>query len=155
MKRPILTIAFVLVSAALLTACGPKTLTLSSYDGTKTAVVTVDIADSPAEREKGLMGREDLKADTGMLFVFKNPQMLLFWMKNTKVPLDIIFFDSDGEFINGLSMEPCTSVPCPTYKSAALSLYALEVPNGYREVHGIGTGWKLDQTQVKKISKPS
>lgn len=150
-----ISLAVVLASVLVLSACGSKTLTLSSFDGTQTHEVRVEIADSPKERDKGLMNRENLEHDTGMLFVFMEPQMLSFWMKNTKVPLDIIFFDADGNFVNGLTMEPCTKDPCPSYKAAALSAYALEVPKGYRADKKIGTGWKLDLKQVKKISKPS
>ncbi len=143
------------LSIGLLSACGSKTLTLSSFDGTKTVTLQVEIADSPAEREKGLMNRTELKPDTGMLFVFKEPDMLSFWMKNTKIPLDILFFDAAGEFVNSHTMEPCLAMPCPTYKAAALSKYALEVPKDYRKDHDIGTGWKLDPDEVKSMSKPS
>jgi len=150
-----LSISFVITAALLLSACGTETLTLSSFDGTDTVTVNVEIADSPEEREEGLMNRKSLKPDTGMLFVFPEPQMLSFWMKNTLIPLDIIFFDAQGNFVSGLTMEPCTENPCPTYKAAALSSYALEVRKDYRKDHGIGTGWKLDLTEVQKISKPS
>lgn len=150
-----LSLVLTLASVLALSACGTKTLTLSSFDGSETHTVSVEIADSPKEREKGLMKRESLEHDTGMLFVFKEPQMLAFWMKNTKIPLDIIFFDEAGDFVSSLTMEPCTEDPCPGYKAAALSKYALEVPKGYRADKKIGTGWKLDLKQVKKISKPS
>lgn len=150
-----ISLALIIASVFILSACGTKTLTLSSFDGAETHEVQIEIADSPKEREKGLMNREALAHDTGMLFVFKEPQMLSFWMKNTKIPLDIIFFDADGNFVNGLTMEPCTENPCPTYKAAALAAYALEVPKGYRADKKIGTGWKLDLKQVEKISDPS
>ncbi len=153
MKRP--ACLLVLTSALLLSACGSKQLTLSSYDGTKTAVLTVEIADSPKEQEKGLMNRTELDADTGMLFVFAEPQMLSFWMKDTKIPLDIIYFDAAGEFVSTLSMEPCTAMPCPGYPAASLSSYALEVNKGFREKYQIGTGWKIDVKQVQKMSKPT
>ncbi len=101
------------------------------------------------------MNRTELKPENGMFFVFKDPQMLSFWMKNTKIPLDAIFFDPQGEFVNSVSMEPCIADPCPKYKAAALASYALEVNAGYRLTHGIGVGWKLDLKQVQKISKPT
>lgn len=150
-----LPISFVITAALLLSACGTKTVTLSSFDGSESVTVNVEIADSPEEREKGLMNRTSLKPDAGMLFVFPEPQMLSFWMKNTLIPLDIIFFDAQGNFVSAHTMEPCTENPCPTYQAAALSSYALEVRKDYRKDHGIGTGWKLDLTEVQKISKPT
>lgn len=149
------TLTVLLASVILLSACGTKTLTLSSFDDAKTVTLNIEIADSPKEREKGLMNRTELAADAGMLFVFKEPMIPAFWMKDTKIPLDIIFFDPEGQFVNSYSMEPCTENPCPSYKAAAITSYALEVPKGFREEHGIGTGWKLDLKQVMKMTKPT
>lgn len=153
--RSLRTAAVIAVLALSLAACGKKTLTLSSFDGTKTVDVTVEIADSPKEREKGLMNRTSLEPESGMLFVFKNPQVPAFWMKNTKIPLEIFFFDEAGTFVSVHSMIPCEADPCTVYKAAALSKYALEVAPGFREEHGIGVGWKLDLEQAKKIAKPT
>lgn len=60
----------------------------------------VEIADTPEKQEKGLMGRESLPSDQGMLFVYDEPQDLSFWMKDTSIPLDIIFIDDDMEVIS-------------------------------------------------------
>lgn len=155
MKFRSLSLALGVASVLMLSACGTKTLTLTSFDGTQTETIAVEIADSPKEREKGLMNRSSLKPDTGMFFVFQEPQMLTFWMKNTLIPLDVIFFDPQGNFVSAVTMEPCTSTPCPTYKSGSLSAYALEVPKGYRKDHKIGTGWKIYPSAVRAISKPS
>ena len=146
--------SLIIASSFVLAACGQKNLTVSSFDGSQSVTVAVEIADSPKEREKGLMERASLPHDTGMLFVFQQPQMLEFWMKNTLVPLDIVFFDAQGNFVSSATMEPCTADPCPTYKAAALASYALEVPKSYVRDNGIGTGWKIDPKAVAKISKP-
>ena len=100
------------------------------------------------------MNRTELEPETGMLFVFTEPTMLQFWMKDTKMPLEIYFFDDAGQFVSVSTMEPCSTATCPTYKAAALSRYALEVNKGFRETHKVGTGWKLDLKEVQKISKP-
>ncbi len=79
----------------------------------------------------------------GMLFTFERPQLLYFWMKNTLVRLDILYFDADGSFINTRTMEPCTEDPCPSYPSSSPAQYGLEMPAGYVSSSGIGVGWKL------------
>ncbi len=138
-----------------LSACGPSTLTLYSFDGSATTKVPVEIADSPSEREIGLMNRATLEKGTGMFFVFRDAQILNFWMKNTLIPLEILYFDKDGNFINVAEMIPCAVDPCPQYKSQAQAQYALEVNPGFRKTHNIGVGWRLDLKEVKRMSRPS
>jgi hypothetical protein len=117
-------------------------VTLMSPSGSEFSV-QVEIADDAPEREKGLMFRDRLALDTGMLFIFPQEQMLGFWMKNTLIPLDVIYFDANGDFVSFQEMEPCTSDPCPMYSSFAAAQYALEVPRGYAKEHGVGIGWRL------------
>ena len=144
-----------LLCAFMLSACGTSDLTLSSFDGSKTVSLKVEVADSPKERTKGLMNRESLEKGTGMLFVFPEAQMLSFWMKKTKIPLEILFFDPSGSFVNALTMEPCEQDPCEAYSSEALSNYALEVSPGFREENGVGVGWKLDPLEVARMADPT
>lgn len=143
-----------LLSLSVLSACGSSVLTLSSFDGSKTAAVTVEVVDSPSEREQGMMNRTKLDVDTGMLFAFPEPAMLSFWMKNTNIPLEVLFFDVNGEFVSAAQMVPCTADPCAKYKAQAASKYALEVNSDFRKAHDIGVGWKLSVKQLKKISRP-
>jgi len=138
----------------MLSGCGKPTVVLTSYDGAKQVSLTVEVADSPMERAQGLMERKELEPDTGMLFVFNEPQTLTFWMKNTRIPLEILFFDQDGVFVNALVMEPCKQDPCPKFKSQALAQYAIELAPGFRMQNGVGVGWKLDLKTVRKISRP-
>lgn len=142
------------LSALVLTACGSRELTIRSYDGSKTATVTVEVADSPKERDKGLMNRSKLDQDKGMLFVFKEPAMLSFWMKNTLIPLDILFFDANGEFVSATQMTPCTKDPCTQYKAQSQAQFALEVNPDFRKANGIGVGWTIDPKQVMKMARP-
>ncbi len=139
----------------MLTGCGTPAVDLLSFDGSKKVTLVVEVADSPAERERGLMERQDLAPDTGMLFAFTEPQTLAFWMKNTTIPLGIMFFDRDGQFISAAKMEPCKEEPCTRYVSPALAQYAIEVAPDFREKHGIGVGWKLDLRTVRRISRPT
>ena len=67
----------------------------------QTTVIDAEIVDTPRTRAKGLMFREDLEQGQGMVFVFQKEAPRSFWMKNTPLSLDILFFDSEGQFING------------------------------------------------------
>ncbi len=106
-------------------------------------IVSVEIADTPPAREQGLMGRNALPEKTGMLFVMDEEQVLSFWMKNTLIPLDILFFDAQFRFVSAASMTPCTGDPCAVYSSGRPALYALEVPVGFAKQYGVDVGWQL------------
>lgn len=101
----------------------------------------VEIADTPEERSRGLMFRTELPEGRGMLFIFEEQQVRSFWMKNTVIPLDILFFDAGGRLVSIATMEPCMEDPCLPYPSVGEAQYALEVPAGFVERHGIVEGW--------------
>ena len=87
-----------------------------------------------ADREsisKGLMHRESLSEKTGMLFAFPKPGVHHFWMKNTLIPLDIIWIDSTRHIIHiEHNVPPCTKDPCPSYGIEKVSAYVLEINAG-------------------------
>lgn len=91
-------------------------------------------ADSADERQRGLMEVEDLGGLDGMMFEFESERAVSFTMRNTLIPLDIYFFDSEGEAVGKLEMVPCESEPCPSYPSDGPVRYALEVPAGHLNV---------------------
>jgi uncharacterized membrane protein (UPF0127 family) len=75
----------------------------------------VEIADTDATREKGLMFRKALAADKGMLFDFKAPRLVAFWMKNTPIPLDMLFIAADGHVVSiARDAVPLSEVPVPS-----------------------------------------
>lgn len=115
---------------------------LTGPDGSQKTIF-VEVADDDMERQIGLMNRTSLKISTGMLFLFDQPQELSFWMKNTKIPLDIIFFNDEGSFVSRAAMEPCLNDPCSIYPSHGPSLYALEVNFQEPATTQVGPGWKL------------
>ena len=103
--------------------------------------IWVEIADNDAERQKGLMWREELKEDHGMLFVFPSPQIQSFWMRNTYLPLDIAFIDKGWVITDILQMEPL--IDTIYYKSSKPVPYALEMNQGWFEKHQVKVGDKI------------
>ncbi len=116
-------------------------------------ILDVEVVRTPSERARGLMGRNQLPEGRGMLFIYQKSERLSFWMKNTLIPLSIAFFDEEKAVINILDMDPPEGDLLIRYRSTAPALYALEVPQGWFEKHGINRGTKfsfLDQAnQVK------
>jgi len=88
--------------------------------------IDVEIADTSAERQEGLMFRKNLCEGCGMLFVYEEEKTPGYWMKNTKIPLDIIFIDSDLKVVNLFHAETCENKKCQTYSPENKSLYVLE-----------------------------
>ncbi|HUU06056.1 MAG TPA: DUF192 domain-containing protein [Patescibacteria group bacterium] len=90
-----------------------------------------EIADTPEKQTRGLMFRTRLRADYGMLFVFGEEDIRSFWMKNTLIPLDIIYLNSERQIVDMYcSVPPCRSDPCPGYISALPARYVLEIAGG-------------------------
>lgn len=107
--------------------------------------VAIEVAESPDERQQGLMGRTSLGANEGMVFLFADgPVASEFWMKDTLIPLSIAFWDEDGRIVGIRDMDPCTEDPCPTYGSPEPYVGALEVNLGFFTDHGITTGDRIE-----------
>ena len=102
------------------------------------AAVRVEVARTPAELARGLMWRRELAADAGMLFVFPESDDHAFWMKNTLVPLDMIFIAEDGRIAGIVERAEPLSV---TNRSVGRpSRYVLEVNGGWAAAHGVRPG---------------
>ncbi len=100
----------------------------------------LEVADSYAARQKGLMYRQSLPADGGMLFAFEQEEVLRFWMKNTYVPLDIIFVDGQGRIVAVRQMRPLDETTISSEKPAK---YAIEVNEGAARNAGVKPGDSL------------
>jgi uncharacterized protein len=146
MGKRILFLLMVVSVAALATALIAKaqeqqatrqaTVSVTNAAG-QTVDIPVEIADTPAQQEYGLMGRTALAADSGMLFVFDQDQPLSFWMKDTLIPLSIAFINSEGIIVDIQDMQPLDETP---HASAAPATYALEVNQGFFAANGIQVG---------------
>jgi uncharacterized protein len=92
----------------------------------------VEIADDDAERARGLMFRDELAAGTGMIFLHDREEPQAYWMKNTKIPLDILYFNSARKLVaQQRDVPPCTAGDgCPPYPSNAPARYVLELNAG-------------------------
>ncbi|MFW8593176.1 DUF192 domain-containing protein [Cribrihabitans neustonicus] len=131
--------AIFLTADAAAAECRPDRVDLRGDWGQ--AAFTVELADSEEERARGLMFRETLPEGAGMLFVYDAPQPAAFWMKNTLIPLDIIFLDANGT----VTLVHENAVPGDlTPISGGGEVFAvLEINGGLARRHGIAKGSQL------------
>jgi len=116
-------------------------LTVTYPNGTR---IQVELADTNEKRALGLMFREHLPNDRGMLFVFSEPGQWLFWMKNTMFPLDIVWLDHRKKIVDLVENIPgCRGDPCLQYQPAQDASYALEVPAGSVKREKLAKGMRL------------
>jgi uncharacterized membrane protein (UPF0127 family) len=93
--------------------------------------IRLEVADDFEERQQGLMFRTELDEDAGMIFVFTDESPRSFWMKNTLIPLDVVYISSELIIVDIKTMPPCGEQPiCPSYPSQAASRYAVEMNAG-------------------------
>ena len=135
-------IIFILVFLVFLTSC-TKYETIIINNGEGEIEVKAEIADTQEKREKGLMFRESLKENSGMFFNFDTDATFNFWMKNTLIPLDIIFISKYFNIVEIIHAEPCTEEPCESYKTTEMSRYVLEVNQNFTLKNNIEVGDKI------------
>lgn len=104
----------------------------------------VEIADSQEEQELGLMNRPSLDLNSGMLFVFDKSDYYGFWMKNTLIPLDVLWISEDKTIVGiERNAQPCLEEKCPTAIPYEKAIYVLEINAGLSEELGIKKGDKV------------
>jgi len=103
-------------------------------------LIRAEVAADFATRARGLMHRESLGANAGMLFMFEQPEIQCMWMKNTLIPLSVAFIDERGAIINIADMEPHSE---RTHCAARPASYALEMNRGWFAARGIKPGMRL------------
>jgi uncharacterized protein len=142
LQQLIVTLALVLLGASGLRAqeMRTQTLTIGFFK------VTAEIAQTPQERARGLMGRQSLAPNHGMLFVFDTPGRQCFWMRNTPLPLTVAFIDARGTITSFADMTPfseqahCSTVPVR---------FALEMEQGWFKKRGVLVGDTVTMPNVR------
>ncbi len=129
---------------------GATATPLAVIDGPsgRSARVRLEVARTEAEQSRGLMFRDHLDADAGMLFVFESTADHSFWMKNTYIPLDMIFLDGSGDIVGIVEdAEPQSLEP----RSGGESRYVIEVNGGWSAAHGLRPG---DHVRLENLPLP-
>jgi uncharacterized protein len=132
----LITVLFALMS--ITTSCGAEPKVIISTREGQEAVFQVEVADTPTQRELGLQYRKELAADRGMIFLFPAPSVQSFWMKNTPLPLDMIFIGSDRK-IAGI-VEQTVPFSLEPRSVGAPSQFVLEINGGLSKRLGIRAG---------------
>jgi uncharacterized membrane protein (UPF0127 family) len=140
-----LTLALTVLTASAQTEPQPKLPTVTLTAGMH--AIQAEVAQTDEQRQMGLMLRKEMAQHEGMLFVFDEPAVHCFWMKNTLLPLSIAFLAEDGTIVNIADMPPqTTDSHCP----AKAVRYALEMNRGWFAKRGLKAGFRLSGAPFRK-----
>lgn len=117
--------------------------------------IKLEVARTPQERAMGLMYRTELAADRGMLFAFVPPQPVSFWMKNTLIPLDMVFLREGQVKAITANVPPCTTEPCPSYPSGVAIDQVIELRGGRAAELGLKVGDRVNIKFNEPIATPT
>jgi len=148
-----LCIVFILV---ILASCAPSDqqspqiqlsdnlILVTIHSNTQNIIVQATIADTPESQQQGLMNVPYLAKDRGMLFIFQDEQIRRFWMKNTLIPLDIIFINNKKQIVSiSSNAQPAVGMPYEIFESQGPAQYVLEVTAGFTQDHQVKPGDQL------------
>ena len=158
-------VAAIAAAAVAAVACGPAPRSSAPSPATPTAapvlgprvampsgaVYSVELAVNPEDQAQGLMFRESLPERAGMLFLFPEASPHHFWMKNTMIPLDMIWLDEAGTvlFVSA-DTPPCKADPCPNYGPDVPARSVLEIAGGKAKAEGVRVGVRLQLIDVSR-----
>lgn len=128
-----------------------QTLPITAKATFKDQVIQLEVAQTPEQQEVGLMNRPVLADDRGMLFPFEPPRPVIFWMKNTPSPLDIVFLLNGEVKAIAADARPCAADPCPTYSSNDAVNQVIELRSGRAKELGLKVG---DRLSIEKLDSP-
>ncbi|RKX32342.1 MAG: DUF192 domain-containing protein [Verrucomicrobia bacterium] len=142
-----------LAVSVVITGCEDETVSRDAYFPLQIGPVAFEaqLAVDPAIQQRGLMGRETLDENQGMLFLSERPRQQSFWMRNTLIPLDIGFFTDDGVFREVYPMYPRDETRVVSRRNDIL--YALEMNRGWFKRNGIRTGDRLDLELIDRARR--
>jgi hypothetical protein len=142
---------FVILLAIILfiPACTQKQQMLVIHSASGDHQVKVEVVKRSDEMARGLMYRRSLGKDSGMLFILRREEPQSFWMKNTLIPLDMIFISRNLVIVDITTMQPCRTDPCPDYTSRQPAQYVLEVNAGYCRSHAIIIGDRISSAIIR------
>ena len=153
MNKNLLIVLFFLASISLVFTDGCLDKSVGDGNHNKTELIfqkssvkfAVEIADDELERQKGLMFVKKLEDNSGMLFVYQDDRIRSFWMKDTLIPLDMIFIDQNFSVVDiNENAQPCAdNKNCQTYASKKPSRYVLEINGGLSEKLNLSVGDKI------------
>lgn len=129
----------ILLLLLLLIGCAPIAPQVCTSD----TCLAIERMTTPQQHAQGMMFRESLPKGEGMLFVFADSATRQFWMKNTLIPLDMIWMDENGKVIHVETARPCNDDPCPSYGPQDPARYVLETNAGWAWENGVGVGAQL------------
>ncbi len=122
-------------------------LTFTDTLGNAKIKIDLEIADSEYERQLGLMNRKSMEETQGMLFIFQYERMQSFWMRNTLIPLDILFINKDKEIIT--IHKNTETLSAQSYPSTAPAIYVVELVGGFTDKYNIVKGDKIFWMGIK------
>lgn len=121
----------------------PQKLPITAKTEISQEVINLEVASTPEQQALGLMFRESLPDDRGMLFIFDRPQVARFWMKNVEISLDMIFLYKGEVKAIAANVPPCFDDPCPTYGPEGLVDRVIELRGGRAEELNLNIGDRL------------
>jgi uncharacterized protein len=129
-------------------AQGPR---IAMPDG---SVYRVEVVADPEQRAQGLMYRDHLRPNSGMLFVFPEDGVYSFWMKNTLIPLDMIWIDANRTIVHVKhGVPPCRIENCPGYSPEVSARFVLELAAGEAKKRGLAVGTRLQLIEVDPAAR--
>ena len=140
-QTPFMRIFFMTIAVLICSSC----IANEPYVVLRGQSFTVELAETEDKQALGLMFRDSMADDHGMLFLFPVEATRRFWMRNTRIPLDIFYFDANRQLLNvAENARPCRSRNCPRYLSAGPAKYVLELNGGKAAELGVRPGDELE-----------